>query len=134
MVRSENRARVAPAQTPAAAVTAVALQARELQAPGPCGRKLQARATVSVDGPAIVWYRFYTTATGLEFYGGAPGTIRIKAAGSTELTKDVSFPASRTGEIRFEAAIQEPGGRRGATTISNVATFRVVCAAVPPGK
>ena len=51
-----------PAQTLAAAVTAVTLQVRELQAPGPCGRKLQVKGTVNVDGPATVWYRFYTTA------------------------------------------------------------------------
>ena len=125
------------AQTLAPAVTAVAavtLQVRELQAPGPCGRKLQVKGTVNVDGPATVWYRFYTTAAGLEFYGGALGTIRIKAAGSADVTKDVAFPASKSGEIRFEAAVQEPGGRRGGVTVSNVGTFNVVCGAVPPGK
>jgi len=116
----------------ATAVTAVALQVRELQAPGPCGRKLQVRATVSIAGPATVWYRFYTTATGLQFYGGAMGTIRIKAAGSADVVKDVAFPASKAGEIRFEAAIQEPSGRRGGVTIANAATFNVVCGAVPP--
>jgi hypothetical protein len=122
----------APSTT--AAVTAVTVQVRELQAPGPCGRKLQVKGTVSVDGPATVWYRFYTTAAGLEFYGGALGTTTIKAAGSADLTKDVAFPASKTGEIRFEAAVQGPGGRRGAVTVSNVATFNVVCGAVSPGK
>ena len=133
-VAASSRQGKTQTQSPVAAVTAVALQVRELQAPGPCGRKLQATATVSVDGPATVWYRFYTTASGLQFYGGALGTITIKAAGSANLAKDVTFPASKDGEIRFEAAVQEPGGRRGTATISNVATFRVVCGGVPPGK
>ncbi len=122
------------APSTAVAVTAVTVQVRELQAPGPCGRKLQVKGTVSVDGPATVWYRFYTTAAGLQFYGGALGTTAIKAAGSADLTKDVAFPASKSGEIRFEAAVQVPGGRRGGVTVSNVATFNVVCAAAPPGK
>jgi hypothetical protein len=124
----------ASAPSTTAAVTAVTVQIRELQAPGPCGRKLQVKGTVTVDGPATVWYRFSTTASGLEFYGGALGTIRIKAAGSADVTKDVAFPASRTGEIRFEAAIQEPSGRRGGVTTANAATFNVVCGAAPPRK
>jgi hypothetical protein len=124
----------APSQSPATALSAVTLQIRELQAPGPCGRKLQARATLSVDGPAKVWYRFYATAAGLQFYGGALGTITIKAAGSADVVKDVTFPASTAGELRLEAAVQGPDGGHGVATISNVATFRVVCGAVPSGK
>jgi hypothetical protein len=121
----------ASAPSTAAAVTAATVQVRELQAPGPCGRKLQARGTVSVDGPTTVWYRFYTTATGLQFYGGALGTIRIKAAGSADVVKDVALPASKDGEIRFEVAVQDLSGRRGAVTIANAATFNVVCGAAP---
>jgi hypothetical protein len=137
--QSSAAASSAPRGTPAppatnGGITAVTVQVRELQAPGPCGRKLQVRGTISVDGPATVWYRFYTTASGLDFYGGALGTIRIKAAGSADLVKDVALPASKDGEIRFEAAVQEPSGRRGAVTIANAATFNVVCGAAPPRK
>jgi hypothetical protein len=85
------------------------------------------KGTVTVDGPATVWYRFDTNASGVQFSGGALGTIKIDAAGSAELAKDVTFPAGRTGEIRFQAAVQSPDGRRGAVKIATPATFSVVC-------
>lgn len=123
-----------PTQSPAAGVTAVALQVRELPGPAPCGRKLEANGAVTVNGPATVWYRFYANVSGLQFSGGQQGTVTLDAAGSANLTKDGTFPASKAGELRLEAAVQGPDGRHGVVTISNVATFRVVCGAVPPGK
>jgi hypothetical protein len=123
-----------PTQSPVAGVTAVALQVREVPGPAPCGRKLEAKGAVTVNGPATVWYRFYANVSGLEFSGGQQGTITLDAAGSANLTKDGTFPISKAGELRLEAAVQGPDGRHGVVTISNVATFRVVCGAVPPGK
>jgi hypothetical protein len=87
-----------------------------------------------VNGPATVWYRFYANVGGLQFSGGQQGTITLDAAGSANLAKDVRFPVSKAGELRFEAAVQGPDGRHGAVKIATVATFRVVCGAVPPGK
>ena len=123
-----------PTQSPAAGVTTVALQVRELPGPPPCGRKLEATGAVIVNGPATVWYRFYANVDGLLFSGGQEGTITLDAAGSANLTKDVTFPAAKAGELRLQAAVQGPDGRHAVATISNVATFRVVCGAVPPGK
>ncbi len=126
-------AKAAPAPA-AVAVTAAAVQVTELPGPAPCGRKLQVKATVTVDGPATVWYRFHTNVLGLEFLGGALGTIRINAAGPATISKDVKFPASRVGEVRFEAAVQPADGRRGAATAATAAAFNVVCGGVSPGR
>ena len=122
-----------PTQSPAAGVTAVALQVSELPGRAPCGRKLEAKGAVTVNGPATVWYRFYADVSGLQFSGGPQGNIRFDAAGSANLTRDVTFPVSSAGELRFEAAVRGPDGRHGIAKIS-AATFRVVCGAVPPGK
>jgi hypothetical protein len=126
-------AKAAPAPA-AVTVTATAVEVKELPGPAPCGRKLQAKATVTVDGPATVWYRFHTNVLGLEYLGGALGTIRINAAGSATISKDVKFPASRAGEVRFEAAVQPADGRRGAATAATAAAFNVVCGGDSPGK
>jgi len=124
----------APPAKAAVAVTAAAVEVKELPGPAPCGRKLQAKATVTVDGPATVWYRFHTNVLGLEYLGGALGTIRINAAGSATISKDVKFPASRVGEVRFEAAVQPADGRRGAATAATAAAFNVVCGGVPSAR
>lgn len=123
-----------PAQSAEVAVTAVALQVSELPGAPPCRRKLTAKGAVTVNGPATVWYRFYGDVGGLQFAFGPQGTTRLAAAGSVNVTKDVAFPASKAGELRLEAAVQGPDGRHDAVMISNVATFRVVCGTVPPGR
>lgn len=123
-----------PAQSAEVAVTAVALQVSELPGAPPCRRKLTAKGAVSVNGPATVWYRFYSDVGGLQFAFGPQGTTRLAAAGSVNVTKDVAFAASKAGELRLEAAVQGPDGRHDAVTISNVVTFRVVCGTVPPGR
>jgi len=122
-----------PAQS-TAAVTAVALQVSELPGPAPCRRKLTAKGAITVNGPATVWYRFYANVGGLQFAFGQQGTTRLAAAGSVNVTKDITFPGSRSGELRLEAAVQGPDGRHDAVQISDVATFRVVCGPAPPGK
>jgi hypothetical protein len=126
--------RKTPTQTSASSVTDVTLQVRELAGPGPCGRKLEAKGSVTVNGPATVWYRFYTDVSGPQFSGGPQGNVTLDAAGSANLARDVTFPASKTGELRFEAAVRGPDGRHGASKISNVAPFRIVCSPAPPGK
>jgi hypothetical protein len=123
-----------PAQSAAVAVTAVALQISELPGAPPCRRTLTAKGAVTVTGPATVWYRFYADAGGLQFAFGPQGTTRLAAAGSVNVTKDITFAASKAGELRLEAAVQGPDGRHDAVIISNVAAFSVVCGAATPAK
>lgn len=52
----------------------------------------------------------------------------LKCAGSGFVVKDATFPATRQGKMRAQAAVQGPDGRHGAVTISNVVPFRTTCA------
>jgi len=115
-------------------LTAVTLKAAEEAYPGPCGRKLEVSGEAEVDGPATVWYRFYSNIGGVEFTGGQNGTIAIDAAGSGTMVKDATFTVSKQGELRLQAAVQDASGRHGAVMISNVVPFRVTCTNPPPGK
>lgn len=111
------------------AVSAVTLQVGELPGPAPCGRKLAARGTVTVDGPAKVWYRFYANVDGLRFSNGQEGSVGFGSTGSATLTKNITFPAAKTADLKFEAAVQTPDGRHGAVKVSNAAPFSVACVA-----
>jgi hypothetical protein len=111
------------------AVSAVTLQVSEVPGPAPCGRKLAARGTVTVDGPAKVWYRFYANVDGLRFSSGPEGNVGFGSAGSATLTKDITFPAAKTGDLKFEAAVRTLDGRHDAVTVSNAAPFSIPCVA-----
>jgi hypothetical protein len=111
------------------AVSAVTLQVSELPGPAPCGRKLAARGTVTVDGPVRVWYRFYADVDGLQFSSGPEGNVGFGSAGSVTLTKNVTFPAARTGALKFEAAVRTPDGRHDAVKVSNEIPFSIPCVA-----
>jgi hypothetical protein len=123
-----------PTQSPAARVTAVTLVVKELPGPAPCGRKLEVKGDVTVDGPATIWYRFQANTIGLQFANDPEGTITLDAAGSTGMAVDVTFPASKAGDLRLHAGVQGPDGRRLVAKVSNVVPFRVACGPTPPRK
>lgn len=116
-------------QTPVSApkITVVTLKAVELPNAGPCGRMLHITGIVTTDGPATIWYRFYANVGGVEFSGGQDGTITVAASGEAAMVKDVTFPISKRGELRLQAAVQGPTGRHGSAIISNVVPFEVTC-------
>ena len=116
-----------------AKLTAVKLEAVQVPYDGPCGRKLEVTGTLTTDGPATVWYRFYANVAGVTFQG-QDGTIELEGGGDAMMTKDVTFTMNKRGEIRLQAAIQGLGGRHGAVTISNVVPFQVTCTTPVPGK
>jgi hypothetical protein len=118
----------APAvSNPNAKLTAVILDAVEQPYPGPCGRKLAVSGTVKTDGPATIWYRFYSNIGGVEFSGGQNGTITVDGSGSATMVKDATFQTNKEGEFRLQAAVQGDNGRHGGVTISNVVPFHFTC-------
>jgi hypothetical protein len=125
--KSRASVTVTERKAPAPAVGDLALQVTELPGPPPCGRKLEAKGSVAVDGPAVIWYRFYANIGGLRFSTGAEGTLTFDAAGSKDITKEITFPGARAGELKFQAAVQVRSGVHGPAKTSNAEAFRVSC-------
>ena len=119
------------ASAPNAKLTAVTLNVVEQPYPGPCGRKLEVTGNLNADGPATIWYRFYSNIGGVEFSGGQNGTIQVEGSGSATMVKDATFQANKDGELRLQAAVQGANGRHGGVTISNVVPFHFTCTATP---
>ena len=111
-----------------AKVTAVNLKAAEVPYDGPCGKKLRVSGDITTDGPGTVWYRFYANVGGVDFSEGQNGTITLASAGMASAGKDATFAQNKSGELRLQAAVQNPQGRHGVVTISNVVPFQVTCA------
>ena len=116
-----------PQSNSPAKVTVVNLKAVEVPYNGPCGKKLRVSGSVTTDGPATVWYRFYANVGGVDFSDGQNGTIVLTSTGAASVDKDATFSQNKSGELRIQAAAQNSDGRHGAVTISNVVPFQVTC-------
>jgi hypothetical protein len=122
-----STAGIVPRPNSLAKVTAVNLKAIEVPYDGPCGKKLHISGSVTTDGPATVWYRFYANVGGVYFSEGQNGTIDLASTGAASVDKDATFSQNKSGELRIQAAVQNSDGRHGAVTISNVVPFQVAC-------
>jgi hypothetical protein len=94
----------------------------------PCGTKLQLTATLTVDGPATVSYKFQPGVGGVRFPSGQDGTLTLDAAGSTTLLVDAIFPRSLKGKARLQAQVKGTKGHDGPLRYSNAVPFEVTCA------
>lgn len=110
-----------------AKVADLTLNAVEEPDEGPCGKKLLLTGMFSVDGPAMIDYRFYASEGDVLFPGRASGTM--DATGNAALTTEAVFPRSLQGELRLQVSVQGTAGHNGPPQISEAVPFQVTCVA-----
>jgi hypothetical protein len=103
------------------------LSAIEQPDTGPCGAKLQLTATITVDGPATVTYKFQPSVGGLQFTGGQAGTVTMAAAGDSTLVTDAIFPRSLKGQLKLQAMVMGEKGHNGPMKTSAPVPFQLTC-------